>query len=253
MDQLIRCINCDKIFLKTPFDLSPEYDSSSHLSSESFRSVEKDDFEEFLRNHRGHQLEDLEIIKESFVSDKPYAEPIKISYFKATNGKENFVIKKFREKIDQSLTYQLIAGDYFLKCAKIDIQYKEIARQLEAEFKAAPLHQHQMIAFLKLYQQVAKILDIENLERVPDESPNPLEIYYKLNDVGLAYLLRNCRNIFKDRGYLDIEEFVHRHKDDGVLLLKATYQIHISEKALSEKKTVPTQIPLMKKKIMKIE
>ncbi len=115
MDQLIRCINCDKIFLKTPFDLSPGYDSSSHLCSESFRSVEKDDFEEFLRNHRGHQLEDLEIIKESFVSDKPYAEPIKISYFKATNGKENFVIKKFRERIDQPLTYQLIAGVIWLE------------------------------------------------------------------------------------------------------------------------------------------
>ena len=253
MNQLVRCINCDEIFLKTPFDLWPEYDSCSNRSPEFFQSIEKDDFQEFLRNHRGHRLEDLQIIEDSFVSEKAYSEPIKISYFRATNGKKSFVIKKFREKIDQPLTYQLIGGDYFLKCVGIEIQYKEIARQLEAEFKAAPLPQNKMAAFLSLYQQVAKILDIENLERVPDESPNPLEVYYKLNDVGLAYLLRNCHNIFKGQRYSDIEEFIHRHKDEGVLLLKATFQIQVSEKVLSEKKAISAQIPSEKKMMKKKE
>jgi len=252
MNQLVRCINCDEFFLKTPFDLWPEYDSFSNRSPESFRSIEKDDFQEFLKNHRGHQLEDLQIIEDSFVSEKAYSEPVKISYFKATNGKKNFVIKKFREKIDQPLKYQLMGGDYFLKCVDVEIQYKEITRQLEAEFKAAPLPQNKIDAFLKLYKQVVEMIDINNLERIPDESSNPLEIYYKLNDVGLAYLLRNCHNILKDQRYLDIEEFIHRHKDDGVLLLKATYEIQISEKA-PLKKPIPAQIPLEKKKMMEIE
>ena len=66
MNQLVRCINCDEIFLKTPFDLWPEYDSFSNRSPEFFRSIEKDDFQEFLRNHRGHQLEDLQIIEGLF-------------------------------------------------------------------------------------------------------------------------------------------------------------------------------------------
>src|SRR4030042_6606914 len=253
MNQLVRCINCDEIFLKTPFDLWPEYNSFSNRSPEFLQCIEKDDFQEFLRNHHGHRLEDLQIIEDSFVSEKAYSEPIKTSYFRATNGKESFVIKKFRKKIDQPLTYQLIAGDYFLKCVGIEIQYNEIARQLEAEFKAAPLPQNEMAAFLSLYQQVVKILDIENLERAPDESPNPLEVYYKLNDVGLAYLLRNCRNIFKGQRYLDIEECIHRHKDEGVLLLKATFQIQVSEKVPSKKKATPAQIPSEKKKMMEIE
>jgi hypothetical protein len=253
MNQLVRCINCDEIFLKTPFDLWPEYDSISNRSPEFFQCIEKDDFQEFSRNHHGHRLEDLQIIEDSFVSEKAYSEPIKISYFRATNGKESFVIKKFREKIDQPLTYQLIAGDYFLKCVGIEIQNKEITKQLEAEFRAAPLPQNKMVAFLTLYRKVVKILDIKNLERVLDESPNPLEVYYKLNDVGLAYLLRNCRNIFKGQRYLDIEEFIHQHKDDGVLLLKATYQIQVSEKVPSEKKAIPAQIPLEKKKMIEIE
>jgi len=253
MNQLVRCINCDEIFLKTPFDQWPEYESLSNRSFESFQSIDKDDFQDFLRNHRGHRLEDLHIIEGSFVCEKAYSEPIKSSYFKATNGKERFVVKKFREKIDQPLKYQLIAGDYSLKCIGIEIQHKEITKQLEAEFKTIPLSQNKIAAFLTLCRQVVEIIDINNLERIPEESSTPLEVYYKLDDVGLAYLLRNCRNIFKGQEYLDIEEFIHRHKDDSVLLLKATHKIQVSGKAKLEKKVIPDQIPLERKKIVEKE
>jgi hypothetical protein len=195
-------------------------------------------------------LEDLQIIDDSFVSEKAYLEPIKVSYFRATNGKERFVIKKYREKIDEPLRYQLIAGDYHLKCIGVKIQEKEIARQLEAEFKTAPLSQKKLNAFFKLFRRVVEIIDINNLERVDEESSNPLEIYYKLDDVSLAYLLRNCHSIFKGEEYINIEEFIHRHKDDGVLLMKAIYSIYLSEKAKTEKKTISTQIPLEKRKIL---
>ena len=250
MNQLVRCINCDQFFLKTPFDQWPEYDSFSNCSPESFRSIEKDDFQGFLENHRGHQLEDLQIIEDSFVSEKAYSEPVKISYFKATNGKKNFVIKKFREKIDEPLKYQLIGGDYFLKCVDVEIQCKEIARQLEAEFNAAPLPQNKIDAFLKLYKRVVEMIDINNLERIPYESSNPLEIYYKLNDVGLAYLLRNCRNIFKGKEYLDIEGFIHRHKDDGVLLLKTLNKIQIIELTNSRKRVTSAHVRSEKRKVV---
>lgn len=253
MNQLVRCIHCDEIFLKTPFDQWPEYDSFSNRSPESFRSIERDDFQDFLKNHRGHRLEELQIIGDSFVSEKAYSEPVKISYFKATNGKKTFVIKRFREKISESLRYQLIAGNYALKCIGIEIQDKEIAKQLEAEFRVAPLPQNKIAAFIKLYRQVVEILDIKDLERVHDESPNPLEVYYKLDDAGLAYLLRNCRNIFKDQQYLEIEEFIHRHKDDSVLLLKATHRIQFFKKATLKKVVVPSTIPLEKKKMAEKE
>jgi len=249
MNELIRCINCDEIFLKTPFDQWPEYESYSDGSLESFRTIERDDFQDFLKNHHGHRLEDLKILEDSFVSEKDYFEPVKTSYFKATNGKERFVIRKFREKIEKPLQYQLIHGDYSLKCTNIDIQSKEIIKQLKAEFKTNALSQNKIDAFLNLFQYIAKAIDIKKLERIPEESPNPLEIYYKMDEVSLVYLLRNCRNIFKGQEYLNIEEFIHRHKDDGVLLLKATYKIHITEIAKSKKETVSTRIPLKMRKI----
>jgi hypothetical protein len=248
MNELIRCINCDEIFPRTPFDQWPEYESYPNGSLQSFRTIERDDFQNFSKSHQGHRLEDLKILEDSFVSEKNYVEPVKISYFKATNGKESFVIKKFREKIDEPLKYQLIHGDYSLRCTNIEIQSKEIVKQWKAEFKTSPLPQYQMEAFLKLFQYIAKTINIKKLERIPEESPNSLEIYYKIDDISLVYLLRNCRNIFKGQEYLNIEEFIHRHKDDGVLLLKATYKIQITKMAESKKEVIPTRVPLKIKK-----
>ncbi len=250
MNQLIRCKNCDDIFMKTPFDQFPEYEWEPDRAQEDFRSLPRDDFRDFLTHHQGHHLENLKIIEDSFVSEKTYSEPLKTSFFKATNGKEIFVIKKFREKIDEPLKYQVISGDFSLKCASIEIQWEEISKQLKREIKPL-LSQTQLDAFLKLYRHLFKNIDIQDLERVPEDSPHPLEIYYKISDVHLAYLLRNCRNIFKGQEYLAIEEFIHRHKDDGVLLLKATYQIQLTEIAKKKKKPVPASVPLEKEKLIK--
>jgi len=247
--QLIHCINCHAIYLKTPFDQWPEYESYPLHPSDSPRGMERDDFQDFLRNHRGHRLEHLRIIEDSFISEKPYSEPVKVSYFKATNGKESFVIKRFRERIDEPLKYQLIFGDYSLRCTGIQIQSEEIAKQLEREFKASPLSPDKIGAFLKLYQHIAETIDANNLERVSEEASNPLDIYYKIDDFSLIYLLRNCRHIFQGKEYAMIEEFIHQHKDDGVLLLRGTHQIEIIERARSEKRT-PTRIALAKKKAM---
>jgi len=65
-----------------------------------------------------------------------------------------------------------------------------------------------------------------------------------MDDISLVYLLRNCRNIFKGQEYLNIEEFIHRHKDDGVLLLKAVYKIQITGMARLKKEASSSHIPL---------
>lgn len=192
-------------------------------------------------------MEELEILKGSFVSEKPYLEPIKVSYFKATNGREQFIVKKMRKRIDEPLTYQLIPGDYSLRLLKLEIQSEEIQKQLEREVKNPPLSRHQLEAFHKLFQKILKTIDIKNLERIPEDSSHPLEIYYRMDDISLAYLLRNCRHIFKGKEYQEVEAFIHRHREDGVLLLKATYQIQFSELAQKKKVVVPLQQAMKEK------
>jgi hypothetical protein len=253
MTQLIRCLNCDEIFMETPYDQSPEYEYVPTHPSEPVRSIERDDFQDFLIKHRGHRLEYLEIIEDSFISEKAYSEPVKIAYFNATNGKESFVIKKFRERIDEPLKYELIPGDYSLKCLGIEIQSEGITKQLRMEFEKPPFSPTQISAFPKLYRRIAGTGDTKNLERVSEDPSHPLEIYYKMDDVSLFYLLRNCRNLFKGKEYSSIEEFINRHKDDGVLLLKARYKIQITEKAKTRNEAISAVVPAEVKKIIKKE
>jgi hypothetical protein len=250
MNQLIRCKNCDEIFMKTPFDQHPEYEINPDRSFENLQSIERDDFQDFLIHHHGHRLENLKIIEDSFVSEKAYSEPIKTSFFRATNGKEKFVIKKFREKIDEPLKYQLILGDYALKCMSVEIQQEDISKQLKRELNPPP-SQNKINAFLKLYRGIVEGIDIKDLERIPEESFHPLEVYYKIDDIHLMYLLRNCRNIFKGQEYSAIEDFIRQHKDDGVLLLKATYKIQLTEIAKSRVKAAPASLLLEKAKILR--
>lgn len=249
MNQLIRCRNCDQIFMKTPFDRYPVYEFDPDRPPETFQIIERDDFQDFLTHHHGHQLEDLKIIEDSYVSEEGYSEPVKTSFFKATNGREKFVIKKFRERIDEPLQYQLVPGDYSLKCVAVEIESEEICKQLQRELRPSP-SQDKIDAFLRLIGTIIEDIDTKNLERIPEESHHPLKVYYKIDDVRIMYLLRNCHNIFKGQEYSAIEEFIHRHKDDGVLLLKGTYEIQLTQMTKTRKKATPSPLRFEKEKIL---
>jgi len=195
-------------------------------------------------------LEDLKIIEDSFVSEKDYSEPIKTSYFKATNGNESFVIRKSRERISEPPKYELIPGDLLVRCIGIQIQAEAIAKQLEREQE---LPQQKIAAFVELYQRIADRMEIGNLERVPEEAANPLEVYCKMDDISLAFLLRNCRNMFKGQEYIDIEQFIEGHKEDGVLLLRTTFQIQIAEKGKARSQGAPRSHPMETRMSLKKE
>jgi hypothetical protein len=143
----------------------------------------------------------------------------------------------------------LISGDFSLNCTHIEIQAGEISKQLKREITPPP-SQSQIEAFLKLYRHLVSTIDLQECARVQEDSSHPLEVYYKIDDVHLMYLLRNCHNIFKGKEYLAIEEFLHRHKDDGVLLLKATFKIHFTEATKKKRKVAPASLPFKKEKII---
>ena len=251
MDPFIHCITCDTLFHKTPYDQVPEHEWGSKDSPDRVRTVERDDYEDFLQDHRGHRLEELQVVEGSFTGTGDYREPVKTSYWKATNGKERFVIKGSRKDIRDPLRYQLIRGDYQLKCLSLEIQSREITRQLEIEFKTNPLSQNKITAFLDLMQEVTQGLDAGHLERVPEESLNPLEIYYKMDDVHTAFLLRRCQKIF-DRGEFErVQEFVHHHREDGVLLLIGKHQIQMVDGARAEEEVKEAVVSAEKKRLAK--
>ncbi len=249
MNRFLLCIDCGEGFMKTPFDQCPDYEVDPHHPSEPIQAIKRDDFQEFLTTHHGHRLEDLEIIKNSFVSEKDYLEPVKTSYLRATNSKkEKFVIKRVRERIGEKARYQVIPGDYFLECTGVEVQSEEITKQLKTEFRTHPFSESKTSRFLRLYSRIVEGIDVKKLERISGESSHPLEEFCKIDDMSLFYLLRNCRNIFKGMEYSGIEDFIYRHKDDGVLLLKATYRVQIIQKPKNKEEAASTVIPAKVKK-----
>ncbi len=254
MNRFLRCMDCGEGFMKTPYDQCPEYEYDSNHPSEPIQVIKRDDFQEFLTTHHGHRLEYLEVIENSFVSDKTYLGPVKTSYLKATNNKkEKFVIKRVRETIKEKVRYQVIPGDYFLECTGVEVQSKEITKQLKMEFTAHPFSEIKILEFLKLYERIICGIDTKSLERISEESYHPLEGFYKMDDMSLFYLLRNCRNIFKGVEYSTIEDFIYRHKDYGVLLLKATYRIQIIEERKTKEEAASAVIPAEARKVIKKE
>jgi len=251
MNPFIHCVTCNIIFHKTPYDQVPEYESGGKDSPHVARAVEKDDVQDFLKNHRGHRLEELQVLEGSFMGTGDYREPVKASYWKATNGKERFVIKGSRQSIQEPLKYQLIRGDYQVTCVSLEVQSREIRRQLEIEFRTNPLSQKKIVAFFNLLQEIAQGLDAGHLERVSEESLNPLEIYYRLDDVHTAFLLRRCQKIFNREEFEVIQEFVHHHREDGVLLLRGKHQIQMMEVARAEEERVEATISAEKKSLAK--
>ncbi len=255
MNRFIRCIDCGEGFMKTAFDQCPEYEKDPNHPLEPAQVIRKDDFQEFLRNHHGHRLEELEIIRNSFVSERDYMEPVKTSYLKAVNSKkEKFIIKRARETVAEKLRYEVISGDYFWECTGVEVQSEGITKQLKTEFGTHPFSGSKISRFLRLYERIARDIDVKKLERAPEELSHPLEEFYKMDDMSLFYLLRNCRNIFKGAEYSDIEDFIYRHKDDGVLLLKARYRIQIiMEKAKTKEEATSMAIPAEVREVMKKE
>jgi hypothetical protein len=249
MDPFIHCTTCDAVFHKTPYDQMPEHEWRGKDSPDRVRTVERDDYEDFLQVHHGHRLEELQVLEGSFMGTGDYREPVKTSYWKATNGKERFVIKGSRKDIHEPLRYQLIRGDYQVKCISLEIQSREITKQLEIEFRANPLSQKKITAFLHLVEEITQGLDAGHLERVPEESLNPLEIYYRMDDVHTAFLLRRCRKIFDREEFEGIQEFVQHHREDGVLLLRGKHQIQMVEVARAEEEVKESSVPAEKKRL----
>ena len=121
---------------------------------------------------------------------------------------------------------------------------------MENELADMGLTKDQLDGFVKLCQGLAGGVDVKTLERMPEDSSHPLEIYYRMDDVSYAYLLRNCRRIFQGIPFQAVQEFADRHRDDGVLLLKATHQIELIEtvKTRSTPSRTPAKQTVMIKK-----
>lgn len=228
--RLMRCIDCNEIVNLTEHDLSSEY---SYNDKEN-RFIEHliDDREPFKTRNKDHKIEELRVNKALHVSDRPYFEPLKVSYFEATNGSEVFVIKAGRERIEFPLRYELIKAYIEIMGSKLEVQGDNIRRQLRLEIDP-PLSEDKIDRFIEVIQRYLSKLDPEPLLDDSLESDNPLLSYCKLKGSHIKSIIELSNDIFTKEELKKIRDFILNNSDHyGVIspLLKGQYKIKHSQR-----------------------
>ena len=233
-DKWIRCIECNKVAHVTDCDCTPQYQCDEKLEE----VIEKpmDDMRNFMVQHEHHKIEELSRINDSFISEGAYVEPLKVSYFEATNGKERFVIKKWRDNINDPLQYELIPG-----CIKttisLGLQLDEIRKQLDDEVKHPSITEAKIERFIQIIEDVASQFSAGDRVEITAESEIPLVSYCKMDTDVIREILRRSEEIFRAEELKEIERFICRNNSDNgsmTLLLKRAFTIEEENPKLIE-------------------
>lgn len=249
MKGLLRCVECNELFQMTDYDSSPEYQVTENGE---IHEIPRDERRSFLAYHKGHKIERLKVKEGSLISDQPYMEPIKTTYFKATNGKENFVIKRWRDSIDSPMRYELIKGDIVLINEELGVQVEEISKQLAYDFKDEPLSEKKIKLFIKSLQRIVARLNPGKLKVTLWDSSDPLVAYCRLDKDSVRRLIESSKKVFSESEFKRIRKFIqeNNHYNDPITLRRRS---HFAIKAIDKKRRCDDFLyPAPKERVLQI-
>jgi len=239
MFNLYRCKECNEVFAITPFDDNPGY---QHLPEEgSYKEEPLENKNDSLSGHNGHHLEKLKPIKNTMVSEWDYCEPVKEIYFEATNGRERFVIKKWRENINEPMSYELIQGSLKIIIHSCEVREKELKKEWR-RVMSKPLQEKGMV-FLTVLKETVTAIKISKDPRMIFDTSNPLICYQRLNQQHIQMILKKLKGFITPLELKEVRTFIHdQNHIDGVipLMIKKNFFIEKSDEkqAQSEKSEV---------------
>jgi hypothetical protein len=233
--QLVRCTQCNTLTLFSPMDQIPEYQQKRG----KWKIQDRDDRASFMQNHRGHQLEELHVIEDSFISHQAYVEPVKTSYFEATNGKQRFVVKKFRKSIFDSQCYELIAGKLRLTPTELRIDSSAIQKELERVFSPSPLSSKKVGYFVKQLEATVSNLSPGDLRRVPFASHNPSVWSCYLDEWVLEKVLNSSSKFLTEEEIRCLDEFVRKNLEDNLFMAVTKVEFQIETRVVDKESEIP--------------
>jgi hypothetical protein len=228
------CVECNQVAHITDYDCSPQYLCDGYL--EEITEKPMDDTEHFMVQHKDHKIEDLMVIKDSFISEGRYGEPLKVSYLEATNGKERFVIKGWREDINSPLQYEIISG-YIKTTFTLEIQSNEIRKQMSEEIKDPPIAETKIERFIQIIEKVVSQPTVSDKVQITAETDTPLISHCKMNTNSIKEISNLSKEIFDAKGLKKVEQFIHRNNNYNqpmTLLLKRKFTV-------KKKHTIPLE------------
>ncbi len=230
VEKLIRCTRCNKIIPQfSPFG---DFAKSSLLPGVEWSSEDLDEQEEFLRRHSGHPLEELFIDGETFFSDKPCFELMKVAYVEASNGRRKFLIKRTRASFDRPAFYELIPGKIQVSDVSLEIQEDQILREISRMNGSLPLPPEKVKKFLEAFREEVKSIRLDSLsDEVEAILPGETSLTYgSLSDARWEKILHRCENDLQPSERRLMEKFIREKRQPGdVLDLQIKKTILISD------------------------
>jgi hypothetical protein len=218
--KLIHCPRCNKVIpqFETPADIA----ASSPLPGVEWSSEDLDEREEFLHLHQSHGLQELLIDPETFISDKPSYEPIKIAYLEASNGKERFLIKRSRTALSRPAFFEVIPGKIRVTEVSLEIQENEIRRQIVWEDRARSLSGEKVGRFIEALREELESIAPEHLnEQVETTFPGETSLlaYGCFSEARWKKILERCeKGDFHPSELEMIGKFIHENRQPGEVL-----------------------------------
>jgi hypothetical protein len=236
MGTLIRCTKCNAIMHMTEGDFSPHY----AWNNGEINEIETDDRKAFLEKHKDHKTEHLTPLTPP-ISDKPYREPLKTSYFEATNGTERFLIKRWRTNIEDPFAYEMIEGRIVLTNGTLRVQASAIKKQIQAEGDTL-ISERKVNSFIQAIRTEVEQLDPDTLA-VSAEGETPLVAYYQLGSSCVDRILTRCRGKFTQRELNKLRDFINQHNEyDDVMTVVSKKEFAIKTRV--QKKDSPEAVRL---------
>jgi hypothetical protein len=228
MGTLIHCIDCNKVIHMMKWDLC----THDEWQQAEIKEQEGNDRKAFEQRHKNHRTEELTPVTPA-ISDKPYAEPLKVSYFEASNGKQRFVIKRWRNTIDDPYDYEVIDGRLEITHGEIRVQTEAIKKQFRTDHDGA-IPEKKLNYFIKAIQDEIKDLDPDALE-VSAEGVTPLIAFYQLDSQSVKRIFTRCGDTFNWHELKLLRDFVMEHNEyDDVMTVVAQKEFSIKREVLKD-------------------
>jgi hypothetical protein len=174
--------------------------------------VPQDDEAAFRSEHAGHRLGELQVIDGSSVSTGPWGDPMRESYFKATDKKKAFVVRRWRTRIDRPVKYEVVPGALEVRAISIEVQSRDIERQLRADFPEGLDPEHAR-HFIRAVEEVAGNLEYDDLEEVCVDQRDPLLTYLRLDEKHVGEILDRLGEVVPPDTLQRLNKFILENRE----------------------------------------
>ncbi len=211
--KLIRCAVCNQVI--------PNYGGDELTQAQSLLGVEWSEADlrsakEFLHAHSGHPLEELCVERDTSISEKPWLDPLRVTYFSARNSERKFLIKREKTALELPASYEILLGRLKMSSVSLKIQEEDLRRQIDAEKGFSLLLKRKMEKFIEAFRDEMAGISPEEFEEEAvriEEGESSLIAYGSLKDSRWESILHRCRRYFKDSELPAIMRFIGENCD----------------------------------------